>query len=151
MSDPDHTLLFRGTPRILVRARLKELAARIGEKAAAGRRFSCLVTRDAELQRLNRDFLGRDYPADVLSFPAPDNPPPDGFLGEVAISYDRAAEQADRFGHPVEDEIGILMLHGVLHLLGMNHERDRGAMARRERRLRREIGLPAGLIERART
>jgi probable rRNA maturation factor len=113
---------------------------------APGREFCCLLTGDRELQRLNRQFLGHDYPTDVLSFPSPG---PDGLLGEMAISTTRAAEQAREFGHPVEHEIGILMLHGLLHLLGMDHEHDRGRMARAERRYRERLGLPQGLIERA--
>ena len=98
---------------------------------AGGRRFSCLLTDDRELRRLNREFLGKDYPTDVLSFPEPG---PDDFLGEMAISVERAEEQARSRGHRLEEEIGILMLHGVLHLLGMDHESDRGRMARAEKR-----------------
>lgn len=97
------------------------------------------------MQQLNRRFLGKNYPTDVLSFPA--GPGADG-LGELAISAQRAREQAGEFGHTLEDEIRILMLHGVLHLTGMDHERDRGAMSRVERAWRKKFGLPAGLIER---
>lgn len=71
------------------------------------------------------------------------------FLGELAISKERAAAQAREHGHSIEQEIQILMLHGVLHLLGMNHERDGGQMARAETAWRERLGLPAGLIERA--
>ncbi len=141
------TVLFQRAPRGLPRRSLKLLVSRLEDEIAGGRRFTCLITDDRELTRLNRQFLGRDYPTDVLSFPAPG---PDGFLGEIAISADRAAEQAARYGHSVEAEIGILLLHGVLHLAGMDHERDGGRMARAERRHRRELGLPAGLIERVR-
>ena len=70
------------------------------------------------------------------------------YLGEIAISHHRAAAQAADFGHALEDEIRILMLHGLLHLLGMDHETDRGAMRRAETRWRRRLGLPVGLIER---
>jgi len=115
--------------------------------AAAGRHFTCLITHDGELQRLNREFLHKDYPTDVLSFPSPG---PDGFLGEIAISFERASAQAAEHGHSLEDEIGILMLHAVLHLLGMDHEKDRGRMARTEREYRSRLGLPEGLIERVR-
>ncbi|HEX8983881.1 MAG TPA: rRNA maturation RNase YbeY [Bryobacteraceae bacterium] len=143
--EPHSTVLFERAPRSLSRRALKLLAARLETEVAGGRHFTCLVTGDQELERLNRRFLGHDYPTDVLSFPAP---APDGFMGEIAISIDRAAEQAARYGHPLDAEIGILMLHGVLHLTGMDHERDRGRMARAERRFRRLLGLPAGLIER---
>jgi probable rRNA maturation factor len=98
------------------------------------------------LRRLNSQFLGKDYPTDVLSFP---NPKGAEGLGEIAISVDRAAEQAAEFGHPVETEIQVLMLHGVLHLMGLDHSSDRGRMARVEKQWRRRLGLPAGLIERA--
>src|SRR5207253_1834332 len=99
-----------------------------------GREFVCLVTGDRELRRLNREFLGKDYATDVLSFPSGRR---DGALGEMAISIDRAREQASAFGHTVEDEIRVLMLHGALHLMGMDHETDGGRMARAETRWRR--------------
>ncbi len=117
------------------------------DEVAGERPFTCLITGDGELRRLNRQFLGKDYPTDVLSFPAGEE---GGTLGEIAISARRAAVQARERGHSVEEEIGILMLHGVLHLLGMDHERDRGRMARAETRWRKALGLPGGLIERVR-
>jgi probable rRNA maturation factor len=116
-------------------------------ETAQGRPFHCLITDDRELRRLNRDFLGHDYPTDVLSFPSGSE---SGFAGEIAISVDRATEQAAAFGHSVSEEIRILMLHGVLHLLGMDHEKDRGSMKRAETRWRKRFGLPAALIERVR-
>jgi probable rRNA maturation factor len=147
MPDPASTLIFRCAPKKLPRRDLTRFAAELERSVAGGRRFICLVTRDGELRRLNRQFLGRDFPTDVLSFREPG---PGGFLGEIAISADRAAEQARVFGHSLADEIRILMLHGLLHLLGMDHARDRGRMARAELGYRRELGLPAGLIERMR-
>jgi probable rRNA maturation factor len=114
---------------------------------AGGRAFTCLLTGDRELRRLNRQFLKRNYATDVLAFPAPG---PDTFLGEMAISVDRAYQQARRHGHRVEEEIGVLMLHGLLHLLSMDHEADRGQMARAETRWRKKLGLPASLMERGR-
>jgi len=147
MPAPDSELvLFRRVPRGLSRGDIRRFAALLRREVAGGRLFRCLLADDRELRRLNRMFLGRDYPTDVLTFPEPG---PDGFLGEIAISCDRAAEQARRFGHSTEQEAGILMLHGVLHLLGMDHERDRGRMARAERKWRKVLGLPSGLIERA--
>ena len=131
----------------LRRDRVEEFAETLQHEVANGRRFSCLLTRDAELQRLNRTFLGHDYATDVLSFPSGSR---SGFLGEIAISVDRAREQAREQGHAAADELKILMLHGVLHLLGMNHETDRGLMARTETRWRKHFQLPAGLIERTR-
>jgi probable rRNA maturation factor len=126
---------------------LRAFADRLRDEVAHGRSFTCLISRDAELQRLNREFLKKDYPTDVLSFPSGAR---DGFLGEMAISADRAAEQAANNGHSTSDEIRILMLHGVLHLLGFDHQGDRGRMRRTETIWRKTLGLPAGLIERAR-
>jgi probable rRNA maturation factor len=147
MPDPSPTVLFQGVPRSLARKKLRDFAVSVSRTVASGRSFCCQITTDDELRRLNRQFLGHDYATDVLSFPEPS---PDGFLGEIAISANRAAEQAREFGHSVEDEVSILLLHGVLHLVGMDHEADRGRMARAERRWRKELGLPSGLIERVR-
>ena len=114
-----------------------------------GYSFNCLVTTDAELRRLNRSFRGKDSATDVLSFPAHQEiGPSTQYLGDLAISWQRAREQAEEFGHTVEEEIRILMLHGFLHLLKLDHETDNGRMARVERHWRRELGLPCGLIER---
>ena len=147
MKEPHSCLIFRRAPGGVSRPKLRAFAARLESEVAGGRRFTCLVAGDDELQRLNRDFLHHDYPTDVLSFPSAGS---DGLLGEIAISVDRAREQAEEYGHTLEDEIGILLLHGVLHLLGMDHARDRGLMARAERRHREQLGLPGGLIERVR-
>lgn len=108
-----------------------------------GREFHCLITGDKELQELNQRFRRKNYPTDVLSFPGPD-----GRGGELAISLARARAQAGKFGHGVEDELCILMLHGALHLAGLDHEADDGAMARAEARWRKKFGLPLGLIAR---
>ena len=142
-------------PAGLARRNLKAFAARLEREVTGGRSFTCLLANDTVLHRLNRQFLKRDYPTDVLSFPA--GPRADGQratgdepLGELAISLDRASAQARELGHGLETEVEILLLHGVLHLLGMDHEKDRGRMARAERRHREELGLPAGLIERVR-
>ena len=152
-SDPpegDGRLLFRALPpRLKFTADEKRTVAAfarsLADQIAGGRLFTCLITRDRELRRLNRMFLDKDYPTDVLSFP---NQSADLNLGEIAISLDRAEAQANEFGHTRVDEIRILMLHGVLHLTGMDHEHDRGAMASAEQKWRHEFGLPATLIAR---
>ena len=144
MSASGDLVLFRRAPADLNRRALKEFARTLRDLVAGGREFHCLISDDRELRRLNRQFLGADYATDVLSFPLGLN----GLLGELAISADRAAAQAREFGHSRLDEIRILMLHGVLHLAGMDHENDNGRMARVERRWRHAMGLPAGLIER---
>jgi probable rRNA maturation factor len=159
----------------LRRAGIERFARRLRKDVAKGRAFDILITGDAELRRLNRDFRGQDYATDVLSFPAagqaeacPTNarrlpslvghasacPRPlagASFLGDIAISLGRARAQAREFGHSIEQEIQILMLHGVLHLCGHDHESDSGAMARAEKRWRASLGLPNGLIERVRS
>ena len=139
-------ILYRRAGTGLPKRELRTFADRLRDTLTGGRPFTCMITDDRELERLNRMFLGKDYPTDVLSFPAGGS----GLIGELAISVERAREQADAYGHDHADEIRILMLHGVLHLLGMDHEHDRGAMARAEKRWRQEFGLPVGLIERSR-
>ncbi|HYI96654.1 MAG TPA: rRNA maturation RNase YbeY [Bryobacteraceae bacterium] len=145
MSPDGHIVSFRRAGNGLPRSELRAFATALVEEVSAGKFFECLITDDRELRRLNRQFLGHDYPTDVLSFPSGLGGP---FLGEIAISRNRAAEQAGEFGHGLIQELKILMLHGVLHLLGLDHERDRGAMAREEKRWRKRFGLPLGLIER---
>ena len=146
MSSGDHLVLFRRAPAELNRRNLEAFARTLRDEVSGGAAFTCLVTDDRELRRLNRGFLGKDYATDVLSFPEPASTET---VGEIAISADRAAEQAAERRHAVETEICILMLHGVLHLLGMDHETDGGQMRRAESRWRKRLGLPAGLIERA--
>jgi probable rRNA maturation factor len=112
-----------------------------------------LVT-DRQIRSLNRRYRRLDRSTDVLSFPAPTPQSSargsgrDGHLGDVAISLDTARRQAGRMGHSLGTELRVLALHGLLHLLGYDHERDRGEMARIERRLRRRGGLVQGLTER---
>ncbi len=118
-------------------------------QAAAGLNgeVEVLLADDRVLRRLNRDFRGKNKATDVLSFPAP--PELTGVhAGDLAISLETAARQADEHGHTLRDEIRILLLHGVLHLVGMDHETDEGEMAAREGALRRRLRLPAGLIAR---
>jgi probable rRNA maturation factor len=147
MSPGDSTILIlRRTPRGLPRRELRLFAERLRQEVAGGRHFHCLLTDDRELRSLNRTFLGKDEPTDVLSFPEPE---PGPFLGAMAISAGRASEQARERGHSLEVEIRVLMLHGLLHLTGMDHVADRGRMRRAETRWRKKLGLPSGLIERA--
>ncbi|MBI2688580.1 MAG: rRNA maturation RNase YbeY [Acidobacteria bacterium] len=147
MSPDGSIFLFRSAPRGLDRKRLRSFQHTLISLVTAGRSFTCLLTSDAELRRLNATFLRRDYPTDVLSFPSVEG---EESLGELAVSAPRAKMQATELGHPVETEVEILMLHGVLHLLGHDHEADRGGMRRLESRWRQKLGLPAGLIERTR-
>lgn len=99
---------------------------------------------DARMQALNRRFRQKDAPTDVLSFPAGEP----GQLGDVVIALGVARRQATAAGHTLGTELRVLALHGLLHLLGYDHEQDDGRMGRLERRLRRAGGLREGLIER---
>jgi len=106
-----------------------------------------LVTTSAEMKSLNRRFRGKDKPTDVLSFPAEPGARKQ-LAGEIAISAEIAAQNARSLGHSPAEEVKILVLHGVLHLRGYDHECDNGRMARREKQLRAKLHLPLGLIER---
>lgn len=150
MSSEGSSLLFQAVPAALKlsvedKRVLRQFTKTVEQHVTGGRSFCCLLTSDRELQRMNREFLQHDYPTDVLSFPAASA---NGSLGELAISTERAAAQAAEFGHTLLDELRILMLHGVLHLTGMDHEHDRGEMARAERKWRVQFGLPNSLIAR---
>ena len=107
-----------------------------------------LLTTDAAIRKLNRQFRGKDKATDVLSFPA-SGVGAEGMAGDLAISVTTAMGQAAEQGHSLATEIKVLVLHGLLHLAGYDHEADEGRMARRELLLRARLGLPQGLIERA--
>jgi rRNA maturation RNase YbeY len=108
-----------------------------------------LLTTDAALRKLNRNFRGKDQATDVLSFPQFQGIGAEEIAGDLAISVPTALRQAVEQGHSLSTEIKILILHGLLHLAGYDHEADNGKMARRERLLRARLNLPQGLIERA--
>jgi probable rRNA maturation factor len=115
---------------------------------------SVALVRDRRVRALNRTYRRKDYATDVLSFPhpSPSNPQsllPNPFLGDIVIARGVARRQARDARHSERTELRVLALHGLLHLLGYDHERDNGAMRRLERRLRRKGGLHEGLIERA--
>lgn len=166
-SDP--LITYRRKPATLDAESLQSFAEVLHDRVARGREFHCRITNDAELQALNAQFRGKDYATDVLSFPSPvpsagrpfqaadllsgkfsrpNGRPAAPSLGDIAISIQRARAQAREWRHSAEDEIRILMLHGVLHLMGMDHESDSGRMKRAELRWRKKLGLPVGLIER---
>ncbi|HUK86547.1 MAG TPA: rRNA maturation RNase YbeY [Terriglobales bacterium] len=127
-------------------AALARFAARARRAARLHGEVAVLVAGDRALRALNRRFRRKDEPTDVLSFPAAG----DGLAGDIAISATTAARNARRFGHPLADELKVLILHGMLHLAGYDHQRDHGEMAQREESLRRSLGLPASLIGRTR-
>jgi probable rRNA maturation factor len=103
-----------------------------------------LVTNSASIRRLNRDFRGKDKPTDVLSFPSAAK----GLAGDIAISAQIASKQAKSLGHTLSTELKVLILHGMIHLAGHDHESDSGEMAALEAKLQKKLKLPQGLIER---
>lgn len=117
--------------------------AAVAPRTARGTATVAIVS-DRRVRALNRQYRGRDATTDVLSFPAGDG----GHLGDVVIAVGVARRQAREEGHALRTELRILALHGLIHLLGYDHDTDQGRMARVERRLRRRGGLPAGLVER---
>jgi probable rRNA maturation factor len=107
-----------------------------------------LLTTDEYLRKLNRQFRGKNKATDVLSFPAA-GIGAEEIAGDLAVSVPTAQKQAVEQNHSLSTEIKVLILHGLLHLAGHDHESDNGKMARRERLLRARLNLPQGLIERA--
>src|SRR4029077_2767427 len=143
----DNLVILRKPVAGLRDTALAKFAARASRASKLEGAVNVLVTGSSELRSLNRRFRGKDQPTDVLSFP----PGPcfvNGLAGDIAISADIARQNARRLGHTAAQEIKILALHGVLHLVGYDHETDQGTMAVRETQLRRALGLPLGLIER---
>ena len=122
-------------------AHLQRFARRAQKLAEVQGEVDILIASNARLRDLNRRFRRKNKPTDVLSFPRPSG-------GDIAISAQIARENAARFGHALVDELKILVLHGMLHLAGYNHESDDGRMARVESRLRSQLKLPASLIHR---
>ncbi len=113
--------------------------------------FSVVISNDRALREANRKYRTVGRATDVLSFPSGEGMPytrPDGYIGDLLISAARAAKQAAQYQHSVTVEIKVLVLHGLLHLLGFDHEQDSGEMLEFETVLRRKYGLPAGLTER---
>lgn len=123
----------RGISRGEIRNWLQDL---LREVAPAARSLGAKFCGDATMRTLNRERRGKDKTTDVLSFPGGDTP--EGYhLGDIVISLPQARRQAEAAGHGLERELRVLLLHGVLHCLGYDHETDDGTMARLERRLRR--------------
>lgn len=132
---------------------LKRFLALAQEAIGLRGQVTVLLTTDATIRDLNHRFRHKNKPTDVLSFPATpleNAKPVERVAGDVAISVETARRQAAEQGHALTCELKILMLHGVLHLAGYDHETDAGRMQQREQELRAGLGLPEGLIERAR-
>lgn len=135
----------------LTKAGLEKFLARARRAAGLAGDVNVLVTSNAKIRSLNHRFRGKDKATDVLSFPvlpASFYGETAHFAGDIAISAEIAAANAAQFGHTVNEEVKILILHGILHLAGFDHERDNGTMARKEAQLRQVLKLPSALIER---
>lgn len=123
-------------------AQLQRFARRAQKLAEVQGDVDILIATNKRLRDLNRRFRRKDKPTDVLSFPRPSG-------GDIAISAQIALDNAQRYGHSLANELKILVLHGMLHLAGYDHESDNGRMARVESRLHSQLKLPASLIDRA--
>lgn len=125
---------------------LEKFARRVRrELRLNGREVAICLVSEAEMARLNKAYRGKPGPTDVLSFPvnvaAAFRRASSKSLGDIAIAPGVARRNAQRYGRTLPDELRILILHGVLHLMGYDHETDSGQMERRERNLRRRLGL----------
>jgi probable rRNA maturation factor len=137
-------------------AKAKGLGAWLARAAPASAHgnVTVAIVPDAKVRQLNSVYRRIDAPTDVLSFPSRaearvKGPPLAPFLGDIVIARGIARKQAKILGHSLTTELRVLALHGLLHLLGYDHENDDGRMARTEARLRRKAGLPLGLIARS--
>jgi probable rRNA maturation factor len=138
-------IIFEKTMEGVSRPALERFARRAQKLARTAGEVSVLIAGDRRLRELNRHFRGKNKATDVLSFSR--NGGADAG-GDIAISADYARRSARLHGHSSSDELKILILHGMLHLAGHDHESDRGEMARLETRLRERLKLPGSLIER---
>jgi probable rRNA maturation factor len=141
-------VIFQKRVTGLTEPALERFVARARHVARLKGVVNVLLTSSIEMKSLNRRFRGADKPTDVLSFPAEPGARKQ-FAGEIAISAEIATKNARALGHSPVEEVKILVLHGVLHLRGYDHECDNEQMARREKQLRAKLRLPLGLIERA--
>jgi len=103
-----------------------------------------ILTDDEEIRKLNKEFRGVDKATDVLSFPLEDTP--GSMLGIIVISLDKVLEAAQKYGHTPLEELALLFIHGLLHLLGYDHETDKGEMREKEKEIIEKFNLPKSLI-----
>jgi len=145
-----HIELESGVPKLS--RRLIEQAAQtaLAHQGAAGD-MTVVLTDDARLHELNREYLGVDAPTDVLSFPAAETDPETGtpYLGDILISISRAEAQAQTAGHPLESEVQLLVVHGVLHLLGHDHvhAQEKTRMWKAQAEILGQLGLSGIVIQ----
>ncbi|MHB1021779.1 MAG: rRNA maturation RNase YbeY [Acidobacteriaceae bacterium] len=140
---------LRISPRTLRKTELQRFLALAQAAVGLKGEVHVLLSDDATLKQLNKAFRHKNKPTDVLSFPAAEMV--GGIAGDLAISLETAAKQAAEFGHTLHEEVKILLLHGLLHLAGYDHETDNGEMAAKEQRLRKRLELSASLIQRVQT
>ncbi len=114
---------------------LLELEKKLKEEFSENRDFSVVIVSDKKISQLNETYRGKKGPTDVLSFEAGQ----DDYLGDIIISAETAERQARQMGHSLEKELKILMIHGFLHLLGYDHERDHGEMRELEKKLWKKL------------
>jgi probable rRNA maturation factor len=138
----ERVIIFETAVQGVGRPGLARFARQAQKLAGVRGEVDILITGNRRLQELNRRFRRKNKPADVLSFPGADG-------GDIAISADIARQNAGRYGHSAAQELKILVLHGMLHLAGHDHESDNGRMARMESRLRAQLKLPVSVIDRA--
>jgi len=143
-------VIFQERVADLTELALDRFLARVRRAAGLKGAVNVLLTTSAEMKFLNRRFRGKDKPTDVLSFPAEPEASQHS-AGEIAISAEIATKNGFSLGHSPAEEVKILVLHGVLHLRGYDHECDNGQMAKLEKQLRAKLHLPDGLIERVST
>jgi probable rRNA maturation factor len=105
-----------------------------------------IITNNDEIQNINYEYRGKNSPTDVLSFPYEDMPMAP--LGSIVISSEYVVQKAQEFGHTHADELTLLFIHGLLHLLGYDHEVDNGEMRKKEEELIQKFHLPKSLIVR---
>jgi probable rRNA maturation factor len=137
-------LLLRKSSPTLSASALSRFATRAQREVGISGGVDILVTGNIEMRRLNREFRGKNRPTDVLSFPSPID---DG--GDIAVSLEIAKQSARELGHSITEELKVLILHGMIHLAGYDHESDKGEMERFEQQLRIKLALPSSLIERS--
>jgi probable rRNA maturation factor len=134
-------VIFETAVKGVSAARIQSFARQAQKLARISGEVDILISNNKRLQELNRRFRRKNKPTDVLSFPRSTG-------GDIAISAEIAGENAAHFGHTTVDELKVLVLHGMLHLAGHDHESDDGQMARKEALLRARLKLPASLIDR---
>jgi len=143
------TVLNRQRGRRVARSGLESFLERVAVLVPPERpgELSVSLVSDRRMREFNRRFRGKDPATDVLSFPSGEGAAPDGSVhfGDIAIAVPTAARQARERGHTLARELKLLMLHGYLHLLGHDHEQDRGQMMQLQRRVERKLlATPSG-------